>query len=120
MYEYLKRHEEFIKTTLSSNQSSFDWNELEEFHSNQIRFLQHERLVHLLVTLFFSLFLLATVFFVIWSNKYEAILLGAFLLMLVGPYTAHYYRLENGVQRWYHLANLIRARSGKASANYEI
>jgi hypothetical protein len=45
--------------------------------------------------------------------------LAVLLLGLVSAYLVHYFRLENGVQRWYHLANRIDARLGRVSADYE-
>jgi hypothetical protein len=31
----------------------------------------------------------------------------------------HYYRLENKIQRWYHLANEIEVRTGNVSQRYD-
>ena len=68
-----------------------------------IAFFQHERFVHLLVTVFVGisciLFLLGTLQFGI---------IGLFLLFLITlllfiPYIFHYYYLENGVQKLYDL-----------------
>ena len=56
----------------------------------QISFFQHERLVHLIVTVIFALLtMLAIVGTLI------------FLLILLIPYIRHYYILENGVQKLY-------------------
>jgi len=38
--------------------------------------------------------------------------LVALLFGLSSVYLVHYFRLENGVQRWYHLANRIDERLG--------
>jgi chromate transport protein ChrA len=35
-------------------------------------------------------------------------ILSALLLILTIAYVIHYYRLENGVQKWYELSNQIR------------
>ena len=66
-----------------------------------IRIFQHERLVHLIVTVTFAL--LATLS-ILCSLFYQGILLdGAviLLLLLTIPYIWHYFVLENGVQKLY-------------------
>lgn len=67
----------------------------------QIEFFQHERLIHLIVTVLFAL---CTVISVLCSlvvqNLILVALIVAFLILLV-PYIMHYYLLENGVQKLY-------------------
>lgn len=119
MEVYLKRHEAFIRGQLASAAEDADWAGLARFHRAQIAYLQHERLVHLLVTLFFGLAALVTLLFLV---RYPQPLVGALLLLLLlllVPYLVHYYRLENGVQRWYHLANEVEARAGNVSPRYD-
>jgi len=41
------------------------------------------------------------------SEKFEILLVSLLLLVLLIPYIAHYYKLENGVQRLYELYNKI-------------
>jgi len=116
MYKRLKEHESYIIKLLDSVDSNdasdskdkVDWVALREFHKAQIEFLQHERLVHLLVTLAISLFFLVSVFFSITIARFELFLLDALFLALLVPYLIHYYLLENGVQRLYHLFNRIQ------------
>jgi hypothetical protein len=115
MEAYLKRHEAFIRGQLAAAGEGIDWPGLSRFHGMQIAYLQHERLVHLLVTLFFGLStLLVLLFLVVHPQILVGILLLLMLALLV-PYLAHYYKLENGVQRWYHLANELEARAGRVS-----
>lgn len=69
----------------------------------QIRFFEHERLVHLLVTLFFALlFVIGILFFYAFPGLPILALSVAFLALLV-LYIRHYYILENGTQRLYTL-----------------
>ncbi len=67
----------------------------------QIGFFQHERLIHLIVTMLFAL---VTVMSVLCScltqNLVLIALILAFLVLLI-PYIKHYYLLENGVQKLY-------------------
>ncbi len=119
MNSYLKRHENFIKNALASNEEGIDWKNLQEFHHRQIDFIQHERLVHLLVTLFFGLFSLVSILAIIVYGLLELLPLTILFLVLLIPYIFHYFRLENGIQRWYGLYNQISVRSGKISTKYE-
>lgn len=67
----------------------------------QIQFFQHERLVHLIVTVTFAiLFMMTAGLFFITENMSLLLLGGLFLLLLI-PYISHYYLLENGVQKLY-------------------
>ena len=119
MEEYLKRHEAFVRGQLAATGDGADWAGLARFHRTQIEYVQHERLVHLLVTLFFGLCTLLTLLFLVLHPQIPMGVLLLLLLVLLVPYLAHYYRLENGVQRWYHLANEIEARAGNVSQRYD-
>lgn len=117
MEEYLKRHEAFIRRQLAS--VGVDWSGLAGFHRAQLGYLQHERLVHLLVMLFVGV---CTLLVLLSLTVRPQVLLGVLLVLLLAllvPYVIHYYRLENGVQRWYHLANEIEARAGNVSQRYD-
>jgi hypothetical protein len=71
------------------------------------------------VTLFFGLCTLLTLLFVVLHPLIPMGVLLLLLLALLVPYVAHYYRLENGLQRWYHLANEIESRAGAVSERYD-
>ena len=98
MSEFIKVHEEKMKN------ASFDHDFL-SYHLRQIRFLQHERLVHLLVMLFVMAALL--VFFTLFLLFQDMALFGLFLLCLVLSifYVFHYFKLENTVIKWYFIYN---------------
>lgn len=68
---------------------------------NHISFYQHERLVHLIVTIFVGtcavLFFLASLLL----EKLSLILIFIILALLFIPYILHYYFLENNVQKLY-------------------
>lgn len=89
--------------------SKIDFEKLSEEEIAKIRgdlliqtgFFQHERLVHLIVTVFFALFTIIAILLTIFTGEMAAaVLSGAFFVLLV-PYIAHYYFLENGVQKLY-------------------
>lgn len=106
MWEYMKRHERFVREQLEGGEVA-DWRSLKRAHEKQIRYMQHERLVHLLVTLFVCLFFLLTTGFATVRPTLAAGTLAALLLALTGAYVLHYFRLENGVQRWYRLSDRL-------------
>ncbi len=67
----------------------------------QIQFFQHERLIHLIVTVTFAILTVMSVLgFVATTQIGLLVLTGMFLVLLI-PYIRHYYILENGVQKLY-------------------
>ncbi len=84
-----------------------DWDKEIERHLNQISFFSHERLVHLLV---FILVAIATVITILdFVNCGELMLIPLIILffVLLIPYCAHYYLLENSVQKMYEQYDLM-------------
>lgn len=67
----------------------------------QIQFFQHERLIHLIVTITFALLTVMSVLGFVATTQIGLLLLTVMLLVLLVPYIRHYYILENGVQRLY-------------------
>lgn len=114
MVKYLKAHEENIKSILDSGEHNSSWRELSEFNRTQIEFLQHERLIHLIVTMSFGMFLLMGVLIFILGGMLFYIALPALFLLMLIPYIIHYYKLENGVQRLYSLHNEIEKKCNEA------
>ena len=78
----------------------------------QIGFFQHERLIHLIVTVLFAFLTIFTAACSCFSNNlYYGILyclLCVLCLALLVPYIHHYYVLENGVQKLYEIYDSIR------------
>ena len=118
MWEYMKRHEAFVRRVLAGLEEGVDLGQLREFHEVQIARMQHERLIHLIVTMFCATFLLLAIGYTSARPTVAGALLAGLLLILVAAYLVHYFRLENGVQRWYHLANRIDEKLGVVSARY--
>ena len=67
----------------------------------QIRFFQHERLIHLIVTVTFALLTILSIFAFLALIQIGLLLLSGLLIILLIPYIRHYYILENGVQKLY-------------------
>lgn len=110
MIDYMKRHERYVKEMLEMNLSQEALIELLAYHDKQIQWLQQERLAHLITMLFVCLFFLLSFGFTIANLSLPYIILCALLMILSVAYIIHYYRLENGVQRWYLLSNRIRLK----------
>jgi hypothetical protein len=98
MTEFIREHEDNLK------KATMDEAFL-SYHLTQICFLQHERLVHLVVMLFV---IACTLFFLGMFLFLQMILfLVLFLLLLVVTlfYVLHYFKLENTVIKWYFTYN---------------
>ena len=108
MIDYMKSHERYIREMLEKNLDREALLNLLQYHDKQIQWLQHERLVHLLTMLFVCLFMLLIFGFTILVPSLPCMILSALLMILSVAYIIHYYRLENGVQRWYSLSNQIK------------
>lgn len=112
MYKYMLKHQKMVMEKLNSTNSIEELEKLLIFHNRQIEWMQHERLAHLIVTLFVSavdIFL----FYMIFSGKaFSLPLVIVFLILIILTffYFVHYYRLENGVQKWYGISNSIQEK----------
>ena len=72
-----------------------------EEHLVQVGFFQHERLIHLIVTVTFALLELLAIVLSVISDSLFTLLLPVVILILLVPYIRHYYILENEVQKMY-------------------
>jgi len=104
---YLNKHKRYVLSELNQNHSKKEWEEIYKVHQTKIQHLQHERLIHLLVTLFMALFWLISLYITISFPRVESALLNFLLLGLLIPYIFHYRKLENGVQNLYKLSNKV-------------
>ena len=110
MIDYMKRHERYVKDVLEKNPDNEKLKELLTYHDKQIQWMQHERLVHLIVMLFVCLFTLLSFGFTVIRTSTPSLILSALLLILSVAYVIHYYQLENGVQKWCLISNKINQR----------
>lgn len=81
--------------------SDLDWEAVIKEHLIQISFFQHERLIHLIVTITFAILEMIVIGLTVVSFTLWIGLLAIALLILLGPYIRHYYILENEVQKMY-------------------
>lgn len=79
----------------------------------QIRFFQHERLIHLIVTVTFAILTLLSLLDCMLSPRLPLFVLVILLLVLLVPYIRHYYILENGVQMLYAYYDILAEKCSK-------
>lgn len=101
MRKRLTNYMNYIEEILEAESDTIPASELCKQHLIQIRFFQHERLIHLIVTCLFAILSFAVFITLLFSFSMELLLLFAALLVLLIPYIRHYYFLENGVQKLY-------------------
>ena len=103
MKKYIKDYLKEIEEKLNEN-SKFSDKEKEKF-KDKILYFQHERLIHLLVTLFYAVFLIAFIFLSIIFPVFLIPCFGCLIFLLF--YVIHYFFLENAVQYLYKLYDKI-------------
>jgi hypothetical protein len=113
MVKELTAEVKYITELLTSGGGNTDWERVLVAHERKIGYFQHERLIHLIVTLFIALFTLLFYFSMLIYPKMELILITVVLILLSLAYFYHYYRLENGVQKLYKLSELIEKKINK-------
>ena len=94
-----KSIDEYIKEVDKKIEDGKDLNKLKEEHLIKIEFYQHERLIHLLVTLFYGLFMFITII-LSYYNPLALLIVLIFMIFLI-CYVKHYFFLENHVQYMY-------------------
>lgn len=90
-----------IDALLADPPAGTDWKREREKHLIQIGFFMHERLVHLIVTVVFAILTVGCMLYAVAAPGLGMLLLIAAFLCLLVPYIAHYFLLENGVQKMY-------------------
>ena len=107
MKAYMKETMAFVRKYIDEEMQSAPEDRtrkvLAEFEK-KISFFQHERLIHLIVTFFFALFLLMEIYALFTLPFSYAPVCGVLVVLffvLVVAYVFHYYFLENSVQQMY-------------------
>lgn len=102
LYDYIKEIDSVLKQDKVEN-------EILKEHLIKISFFQHERFIHLLVTLAYAL--LAIITFAVSTFSPMFVFIGLILVLFLIPYVLHYFRLENGVQYLYKQYDELKRRS---------
>ena len=113
MKAYMKETMAFVRTYIDEEMKDAPEERtrkvLAEFEK-KISYFQHERLIHLIVTFFFALFLLIEIYALFTLPFSYAPVCGVLVLLffvLVVAYVFHYYFLENSVQLMYKMRDEI-------------
>ncbi len=93
LYDYIKSIDDLLEKEKNIKEDVI------KEHLIKIQFFQHERLIHLLVTLFYVMFMI--IFIGLGAIFWGFIICGCMLLIFVLFYIFHYFKLENGVQYLY-------------------
>ena len=109
MRKYLTEYLAKLEAQLASGED-LDYAELERSHLIMIQFMQHERLIHFLVTILFALGFFISLGIYLLGELLMMLPLLILILGLLVPYIAYYYFLENSVQKMYKLHDEIHAR----------
>ena len=99
MRKYLTEYRQFILHCLEKQ--NCDFQKLLDYHKDKIQFFQHERFIHLIVTMLFAIVTVMVFIAVAVWEKIILIPLAVLSLALLIPYIRHYYFLENQTQKLY-------------------
>lgn len=94
--DYVKEVELLLKRKKIDNISDVISN-----HLIKISFYQHERLIHLIVTVLFAILSIISFLYTIIFPSIGLMILTFMFIILLVPYIMHYYCLENNVQKLY-------------------
>lgn len=105
MGSYIDTYMKSVEKALEDKET--DISVLKREHLVQIGFIQHERLIHLLVTIMccILLFIGMCVFFI--SGMTSFLIVDGLLLILVFCYLIYYFFIENATQKLYRQYNRI-------------
>lgn len=99
MGKYIKEHLKMME------EKEFFSDKDKEYFFHVIQFIQHERLIHLIITIISAIFFFAFgALYLLISNLVTGILFGVFVILLI-CYIQYYCFLENSVQKMYKLYN---------------
>lgn len=101
MKERIVGYRRRIDALLSDAPEGTDWEAVLSEHLVQVSYFQHERLIHLIVTITFALMTMMDLAAFCISRFMPLLLLLVLFLVLLVPYVGHYYTLENEVQYMY-------------------
>ncbi|MBP1544205.1 MAG: hypothetical protein J6A16_08915 [Oscillospiraceae bacterium] len=101
MTKQIREYLEYIHAFMAGEHTHEEYAAERELLLKRIELFQHERLIHLLVTLAFAVFFLLSLFMFLVKGGAGLMVLALLFLVLLIPYIKHYYFLENSVQKLY-------------------
>ncbi len=113
MTEYLTNYMNYINEKIERCSSSEELEEILAEHLDKIQFMQHERIVHFLVTFMFAVILCIFICGFLLAENIMLLVLVTMILILFAFYIKHYYFLENTVQEMYKVYDRILEKRRK-------
>lgn len=104
-----KKYDHEIKDLLKNGNSGGDWKKILLRHQLMIKRIQHERLIHLIVTVFVGICLILFFLATLTTGNFLLAILTIVFLVLFTAYIFHYRFLENTTQFWYTLEDEIKS-----------
>lgn len=101
MKERITGYRKRMDALLAQPPEGTDWEAVLQEHLVQVSFFQHERLIHLIVTVTFAILTMIALAIYCIAEYMPMLALIVLLLVLLIPYIGHYYTLENEVQKMY-------------------
>lgn len=112
MEKRILSYRKYIDELLQKEDGNLDWQKIAAEHLVQVGFFQHERLIHLIVTVTFALLEMMSMCMTLVSFSPFLGLFTILLLVLLIPYIRHYYILENEVQKMYGQYDKMQEKQG--------
>lgn len=113
MTEYLTNYMKTVAERLEKCDSPAVLEEIMAEHKDKIAFMQHERIVHFLVTMMFAIILVIFLGVMLFTENIFIIILVTIITVLLAFYIKHYYFLENTVQKMYKVYDEILEKQRK-------
>lgn len=101
MTKEIRAYMALLEQFFSAEHSEEDLLKMRSELLKRIEFYQHERLIHLIVTMSFAIFFLMSLTMYLATPLVGLMLLSVLLLVMTAAYIKHYYFLENSVQKMY-------------------
>jgi len=112
MKQYIKEYMESVDKFIAGDMKNSNAKDLERYLKEfdmKLSEFQHERLIHLLVTLAFAMFMLFELYAAFALMNLFSGVAAILMLILTIAYVFHYYFLENSVQAMYKQRDKIKA-----------
>ena len=110
MTEYLTNYMKYVQERLEKCTDSAELDEIMAEHLDKIAFMQHERIVHFLVTMMFAIILTILISTLLFTQNLAVLALVTIMVVLIAFYIKHYYFLENTVQKMYKVYDEMLAK----------
>lgn len=110
MGRYISDYIKYVNKILADDSTDTDYENLMDDFLKKISFFQHERLIHLIVTVMVAILLFISIIYIFMTQMQIMAVLSLILLVLVFCYLGYYYFIENTVMEMYKTYDKIAER----------